>query len=302
MAKQQPRILTGQVAAITGGARGIGRAIAEGFLREGMRVAIGDVDVATAEQTARELGRDTVALPLDVTRRESIASFADEAEKRLGPIDVFVSNAGIMHVGRFLDEDDATAIRQIDINVHGVIYGAKVMLPRFVERGRGHLVNIASQAGKAGVPGLATYCASKHAVVGLSESLRGELRNMGADGISISVVMPNLVGTELGVGVESSRFSPVLTPEQVAEEVVAALKEERFEVYVPRSAKGVLYVSGLLPRRGREAVARAAKVDRMMWEANMDARKGYELRAAHSEPGLEPGTAQDQLPERAGSS
>ena len=79
MAKQQPRILTGQVAAITGGARGIGRAIAEGFLREGMRVAIGDVDVATAEQTARELGRDTVALPLDVTRRESIASFADAA-------------------------------------------------------------------------------------------------------------------------------------------------------------------------------------------------------------------------------
>jgi short-subunit dehydrogenase len=302
MANKQPRILTGQVVAVTGGARGIGRAMAEAFLREGMRVAIGDVDVATAEQTASELGRETIALPLDVTKRQSIEAFADEVEARLGPIDVFVSNAGIMHVGRFLDEDDVTAVRQFDINVHGVILGAKIMLPRFIERGRGHLVNVASQAGKAGVPGLATYCATKHAVVGLSEALRGELRNLGADGVSISCVMPNIVGTELGSGVEASRFSPLLTPEQVADETVVALKEDIFEVYVPRSAKRVMYLSGLLPRRGREAVARAAKIDRMMWDANMEARKGYELRAASSEPGLEPGAAPDQLPERAGSS
>jgi NAD(P)-dependent dehydrogenase (short-subunit alcohol dehydrogenase family) len=302
MAKQQPRILTGQVAAITGGARGIGRAMAEAFLHEGMRVAIGDVDVATAEQTAAELGRDTIALPLDVTKRESIEAFADGVESKLGPIDVFVSNAGIMPVGRFLDEDDATARRQFDINVHGVIFGAKVMLPRFAERGRGHLVNVASQAGKAGVPGLATYCATKHAVVGLSEALRGELKALGHDGISVSCVMPNIVGTELGTGIEATRIAPMLTPQQVADETVLALKEDRFEVYVPRSAKGMLYVTGLLPRRGREAIGRLAKVDRMMLDANMEARKGYELRAAHSEPGLEPGAATEQLPERAGSS
>src|SRR4029077_8560340 len=102
MAKQH-RILTGQVAAITGGARGIGRAMAETFLREGMKVAIGDVDVAAAQATAQELGRGTVALELDVTRRESLESFADEVEKQLGPIDVFVNNAGIMPVGRFVD-------------------------------------------------------------------------------------------------------------------------------------------------------------------------------------------------------
>jgi hypothetical protein len=88
----------------------------------------------------------------------------------------------------------------------------------------------------------------------------------------------------------------------VADETVAALKEDRFEVYVPRSAKRVMYVSGMLPRRGREALARAAKVDRMMWDADMSARKGYELRAAQSEPGVEPGATPDQLPERAGSS
>src|SRR3954449_502816 len=223
MAKQ-PRILTGQVAAITGGARGIGRAMAETFLREGMRVAIGDVDVATAKQTASELGRGTVAFELDVTRRESVEAFANSVEQALGPIDVFVNNAGIMPVGRFVDEDDASAHRQVDINVHGVIYGCKVALKRMVPRNRGHIVNVASQAGKFGIPGIATYVATKHAVVGLSEALRGELHNMGADGIAVSVVMPNIVGTELGTGLGASRAAKILTPEQVAEATLEALQ------------------------------------------------------------------------------
>src|SRR3954451_6589805 len=93
MAKQ-PRILAGDTAAITGGARGIGRATAEAFLRQGMNVAIGDVDVEAARQTSSELGPNTVALPLDVTERASFASFLDEAERQFGPVDVLVNNAG----------------------------------------------------------------------------------------------------------------------------------------------------------------------------------------------------------------
>src|SRR6516225_10989124 len=104
MAKQ-PRILAGETAAITGGARGIGRATAEALLRQGVRVAIGDVDLETARRTASQLGPTAVALPLDVTDRASFAVFLDEAEQQLGPIDVLVNNAGIMPVGRFLDED-----------------------------------------------------------------------------------------------------------------------------------------------------------------------------------------------------
>ncbi|TMM06533.1 MAG: SDR family oxidoreductase [Actinobacteria bacterium] len=300
MAKQL-RILTGQVAAITGGGRGIGRAMAEAFLREGMRVAIGDVDVVTAQRTADELGRGTVALELDVTKRESVEQFADEVERRLGPIDVFVNNAGIMPVGRFVDEDDATAHRQVDINVHGVIYGCKVALGRMLPRNRGHIVNVASQAGKFGIPGIATYVATKHAVVGLSEALRGELHNMGADGISVSVVMPNIVGTELGTGLSASRASKILTPEQVAEATVDALQTGRFDVWVPKSAQSIATVTGVLPRRGREAIARAFKADRVIWDADMGARQGYELRAAHSEPGLEPGEEPEQLPEKTAS-
>ena len=298
MAKQ-PRILTGQVAAITGGARGIGRAMAETFLREGMRVAIGDVDHAAATQTAQELGRGTIALELDVTRRESVQRFADEVESQLGPIDVFVNNAGIMPVGRFVDEDDATAQRQVDINVHGVIYGCKVALGKMLPRNRGHIVNVASQAGKFGVPGIATYVATKHAVVGLSEALRAELRNMDAT-IDVSVVMPNIVGTELGSGLGQSRAAKILTPEEVAEATLEALKLGRFDVWVPRSAQTISTVTGVFPRRVREGIGRALKADRVIWDADMTARKNYELRAARSEPGLEPG-GQEQLPEKTAS-
>ena len=169
MAKQQ-RILTGQVAAITGAARGIGRATAQAFLREGMKVAIGDLDFATAQKTAAELGHGTVAFQLDVTQRASVKDFLDGAEAQLGPVDVLINNAGIMQVGHTIwDEDDATTQRMIDINVNGVMFGVKEIVPRMLSRGRGHVVNIASTAGKGGFPGGGTYCGTKHYVVGLSE-------------------------------------------------------------------------------------------------------------------------------------
>ena len=199
MAKQ-PRILAGETAAITGAARGIGRATAEAFLRQGMRVAIGDVDFDAAAQHRRGAWRRARwRSTLDVTDRDSFAAFLDGAEEQLGPLDVLVNNAGIMQVGRFIDEDDLTARRMIDINLHGVILGMKLALERMIPRDRGHIVNIASQAGKFGAPGGATYSATKHAVVGLTEAVRGELRLMGAH-IDLSYVMPFVVNTELGSG------------------------------------------------------------------------------------------------------
>jgi len=227
-----PRSLAGDVVAITGGARGIGRATAAALIAQGARVAIGDIDAALAERTAQELGSGTVGLPLDVTNRTSFATFLDEVENRLGALDVLINNAGIMPIGSFAEETDATAIRMIDINLHGVIYGSKLALERFIPRNRGHLVQIASVAGKMGFPGGATYCASKHAVVGLSESIRAELQGTN---IGLSVVMPVVVNTELGSGLAQTRgFKPV-QPEDVAKAIVEALQTGRFEVYVPKS-------------------------------------------------------------------
>ncbi|HEX5309407.1 MAG TPA: SDR family oxidoreductase [Solirubrobacteraceae bacterium] len=286
MAKQ-PRILAGQTAAITGAGRGIGKATAQALLAKGMRVAIGDVDLAAAEQTAGELGPSAIAASLDVTDRDSFSAFLDRVEQQLGPIDVLVNNAGIMQIGRFIDEDDLTARRMIDINLHGVILGMKLALERMLPRNHGHIVNISSQAGKYGSPGGATYSATKHAVVGLTEAVRGELRLMDAR-IDLSYVMPFVVNTELGSGLGSARGLKSLQPSEVAEAIVEALESGRVEVWVPKSSKRTQALGVLLPRRLSEGMARAMKADMVLAGADANVRKGYELRASSSEPGLEP--------------
>jgi short-subunit dehydrogenase len=293
MAKQ-PRILAGQTAAITGAARGIGRATAQAFLRQGMRVAIGDVDLAAAERTASELGDRAVALPLDVTERESFARFLDSVEEQLGPIDVLVNNAGIMPLGRFVDEDDLTTQRMIDINLHGVILGMKLALARMVPRDRGHIVNISSQAGKFGAPGGATYSATKHAVVGLTEAVRGELRLMGAH-VDLSYVMPFVVNTELGSGLGQARGLSNLEPSEVADAIVEALQHGIVDVWVPKRSKRTNAFVTLLPRRAAEGLGRALKADRVLTDIDPGMRRDYELRAARSEPALTVAPEQPQI-------
>jgi NADP-dependent 3-hydroxy acid dehydrogenase YdfG len=293
MAKQ-PRILAGETAAITGAARGIGRATAEAFLGKGMKVAIGDVDFDAAARTASELGPSAVALPLDVTDRESFAGFLDGVEEQLGPLDVLVNNAGIMQVGRFIDEDDLTARRMVDINLHGVILGTKLALERMIPRDRGHIVNISSQAGKFGAPGGATYSATKHAVVGLTEAIRGELRLMDAH-VDLSYVMPAVVNTELGSGLGEVRGIPNLEPTEVAEAIVEALQHGTVDVWVPKKARRTSMVVSLLPRPLSEGMARMIKADRVLAGADAGVRRDYELRAARSEPGLEPAPEQPQI-------
>jgi NADP-dependent 3-hydroxy acid dehydrogenase YdfG len=276
MAKE-PRSLTGKVVAITGGARGIGKTTATALVRKGCRVALGDIDLELAEQTAQALGGGTVAIQLDVTDRGSFEAFLDEAERQLGPIDVLINNAGIMPLGRFADEDDATAHRMVDINIHGVILGMKLALARMEPRNSGNIVNLASQAGKAGFPGGATYCATKHAVVGLCEAVRAEL-----DGTAIEVhcVMPGVVKTELGSGLQEARGVKNLEPEEVADAIVEALETGRFEVWVPRNTKAINVVMGLVPRRGREALAKFLKADKILTELDHGERAAYEQRAA----------------------
>jgi short-subunit dehydrogenase len=282
MAKQR-RALNGKVVAITGGARGIGKATATALVRKGCRVALGDLEVELAEQTAAGLGGGTIALPLDVTDRDSFASFLDETERQLGPVDVVVNNAGIMPVTALVDESDASIRRQLDINVYGVLVGIQLAIERMRPRGSGHIVNLASQAGKTSLPGIATYSGTKHAVVGISEAVRAELRD---SGVEVHCVMPTVVNTELTAGVSQKLIKPV-EAEDVANEIVDALEVGRFDVYVPKSNAIMTRFSALLPRRATDAIARLMKADKLMFEVDHGARRAYEERAAHSEPGLE---------------
>jgi short-subunit dehydrogenase len=139
-------------------------------------------------------------------------------------------------------------------------------------------------AGRSGFPNLSTYCATKFGVVGLSESVHLELRGSGVD---VTCVMPGVVDTELSTGLQSARGVKSITPEEVAQETVGALKVPRFDVFVPRSAGRVAQFAALLPRRAREAVGRAIKADQAATHADPAARAAYESRAAGSAPAAE---------------
>ncbi|CAM3852834.1 SDR family oxidoreductase [Kibdelosporangium persicum] len=273
------RSLRDKVVVVTGGARGIGAAMARALVREGAKVVIGDLDLAMAEATADRLG--ATALHVDVTDAAGFTKFLDEAESRQGPIDVLINNAGIMPLGRFEDEDDVSTMHQLEINLHGVIHGTREAIKRMRPRATGHIVNVASAAGKGGFPGAATYCATKHGVVGLTEAVRMELRG---SGIEFTLVMPAIVATELTAGVKPAAFVKTATPEQVAQATVNALKNPRFEVYVPKSVGTINRVAHLLPRAAGEWIVRQLKGDRVLADADPADRAAYESRAAASAP------------------
>ena len=273
-----PADLTGRVVAITGGGRGIGAATAAALARRGAKVAIGDLDLDVAEATAQRIGGGTLAVRLDVTDPTSLGSFLDETEAALGPLDVLVNNAGIMPLASLLEEDDAMTARMLDLNVRSVISGTREAARRMVPRGSGHIVNIASTAGKAGIPGGSTYCASKAAVIAFSEAIEQELAE---HGVHVSVVMPGIVRTELATGIPDLPGFKAVTPDAVAEGIADAVAEPRLEVYVPKAAGPMLKYTRLMPRRSSLWLSRKMGVDKVFVNAHGDpGRQAYEDRAA----------------------
>ncbi len=270
------RDLSGQVVAITGGARGIGRATAQACARAGMRVAIGDLDAALSEAAAREVGAEALGLRVDVRDRELFGAFLDEVEARLGPLDVLVNNAGVLFLGPFVEEDPARTRMMLEVNLAGVMSGTQLALARFQRRGAGHIVNLASSAGLVGVAGGATYAATKHAVVGFTRALRGELRG---SAIRTTIVMPGIVRTDMIGGFRAAPATRIIEPAAVAEAIVRALRSQRAEVIVPVELGPLARLVAGLPPRAADPIRRALGVDRVMMNAERPARAAYEQRA-----------------------
>ena len=270
------RNLATMTVAVTGGARGIGEATVRLLRQEGAAVVIGDVDLTLAESTAAATGAR--ALRLDVTDPESWRAFVEAA----GPLDVLVNNAGIMPIGDVLKEPDEVARRIFEVNTFGVIHGTKAVVPGMVERGHGHVVNVASAVGRVASAGAATYSASKHAVVGFTEATRLELAPLG---IEVSMVLPAVVRTELAAGIPESRALPMVDPEDVAEVIVATIRKPVAEAWVPRWAQTMTKVTMTLPRRVQLAMAKAFDADAVLVDVDESARAAYEARARGSQPG-----------------
>jgi NAD(P)-dependent dehydrogenase (short-subunit alcohol dehydrogenase family) len=236
---------------ITGGASGLGRALAAGALRDGARVLITDRDTAAGElarldfaEQLREAGQGTdriVFLPMDVRSDADWVSVREWVQREWGGLDVLVNNAGVAHGGPIADIPMADWDWIIDINLKGAVRGVHTFLPVFTAQGSGHVVNIASLAGLANLPNMAAYNVTKAGVISLSETMRHELAEVG---VRTTVVCPSFFATNLADGMRATDPSfevvarqmlsgsvlpgPKLTADDVARKVLRAVDRRRF--------------------------------------------------------------------------
>lgn len=246
----------GKVAVVTGGANGIGLALAKKALSVGMRVVIADIERDALEKAAAELdgGPSLLAVPTDVASFAAVEALADQTRAAFGDAQLLFNNAGVGGGGPLWEQTGADWEWLLGVNLWGVINGIRAFTPQMIAGGEGHIVNTASIAGLISAPGTGTYTVSKHAVVALSEVLYGDLRNAGAE-VGVSVLCPSFVNTNIhdvernrpGAGAfEKSAeqlaedqaiaaataefFNAALAPEAVAEQVFEAIASRQFYI------------------------------------------------------------------------
>ena len=193
--------LAGKSALITGAARGIGRAFAEAYVREGARVAIADIDIKRAREAAAEIGDAAIAVEMDVTRQESIDAAVAKTVDMLGRIDILINNAALFTASPIAEIRREDYQRVFDINVGGTLFTLQAVARHMIERGGGgRIINMASQAGRRGEPLVAVYCATKAAVISLTQSAG---LNLIEHGINVNAISPGVVDGEHWDGVDA---------------------------------------------------------------------------------------------------
>lgn len=218
--------LQGKNALITGGGRGIGRATAIAFAKEGINVGLIGRTFDHLEKVAKELEEYDVKVTVavaDVADNESVIAAVDHIQSELGSIDILINNAGIGKFGKFLDLTPEEFKNIIDVNLMGVYYVTRAVLPEMIERNSGDIINISSTAGQKGAPVTSAYSASKFGVLGLTESLMLEVRK---HNIRVSALTPSTVATDLAFAENLTDGNPdkVMQPEDLAEVMIAQLK------------------------------------------------------------------------------
>lgn len=248
--------LGGQVVIITGASSGIGRETALHFAREKARVVLAarrQERLQDLEREIRGLGAEVLSIPTDVAQRDQVEAMVQQALQRLGRVDVLVNNAGtgLIALVEETTPEDMEAI--LKVNFLGAFYGIHAVLPVMQKQASGHIINVSSIIGKRGVPLYGAYCASKFAMLGLSESLRMELKNTS---IEISVICPVGTATEFHDAAKDPRGRklgpkpPVQTPAHVARAIIRCAKSPRPEMIVYPPARLLVVLSALSPRLG----------------------------------------------------
>jgi all-trans-retinol dehydrogenase (NAD+) len=242
--------LKGKVVLVTGAARGMGKLEALNFAREGCRMIITDVDEAELAKTVEEMrsqGFEACHYVHDISRRDACFELAEKVESEVGPVDVLINNAGITENLAVLDLSEASLRRMMDVNYFGNTWMMQAFVPRASMRGRGHVVNICSVAGKVGNPLMGGYCATKHALVGITDTIRMELYGRG---VRFTIVNPGYVKTGMFEGAKLPFITAWQTPQKVADAVLRAVQKNQAEVCVPAfDVRLIAFLRGLaLPK------------------------------------------------------
>ncbi|MGI9367321.1 MAG: L-iditol 2-dehydrogenase [Ruegeria sp.] len=193
--------LTGKTALITGAGRGIGLAFAKAYVAEGARVAIADIDGQRAQDAATEIGAAALAVEMDVTSQQSIEDAVARTAEHFGPIDILINNAAIFSAAPIVEIERADYNRVFDINVSGALFSMQAVARHMIDQGtKGRIINMASQAGRRGEPLVAVYCASKAAIISLTQSAG---LNLISHGINVNAIAPGVVDGEHWDGVDA---------------------------------------------------------------------------------------------------
>lgn len=252
--------LAGKTALITGAARGIGLAFAEAYLDEGARVAIADIDIARARQAAADLGPNALAVEIDVTRQDSIDAAVATTITAFGQIDILINNAAIFTAAPIVEITRAEYARCFEINVAGTLFTLQAVARHMIEAGiQGRIINMASQAGRRGEPLVAVYCATKAAIISLTQSAG---LNLIRHGINVNAISPGVVDGEHWDGVDAffAKYENK-APGQKKTEVGAAVPFGRMGVPEDLTGMAVFLASD----EARYIVAQTYNVDGGQW-------------------------------------
>lgn len=247
-----------KVVVITGASSGIGRAAAVEFAKKGSTLVLLARRKEKLEQVEKELKKfgnrttttttTTVAIPCDVSDKDQVKSMSDRVLAQFGRIDVLVNNAGFAVYGTVSELSIEDIESQMRTNYLGMVYCTKNFLPALVSQNSGHIVNVASVAASFGLPGIASYCASKFAMLGFSEGLRHELHGTG---VGVTVVSPIMVRTEFFDNPsfeKMPKYSPAsLSPETVAKSILRAADSSRLEIIVPSVVRAAVWLKHTFP-------------------------------------------------------
>lgn len=255
---------------ITGGAGGIGRLMALEVGHQGGHPLLWDRDAEALEATCREIEAATGKQPrgyvCDVSRRKDVYSLARTVLEDVGHVDILVNNAGVVSGKPLLDIPDEKIEATFAVNTLSMFWVTRAFLPKMLERGRGHIVTVASMSSLIGVAGLSDYAASKWAAMGFDESLRFELRRT-APFLSTTVVCPFFIDTGMFAGVRPRfpRLLPLLDPQVVAQRIIEAVRKDKARLVMPWIAH-LLPLMRLLPVSAFDALASAVGVNSSMDE------------------------------------